>query len=49
MRAVLLHDPKPLEQHPLAVTRVERPEPGPVQVLVKGAACRVCRSNPHMI
>jgi propanol-preferring alcohol dehydrogenase len=49
MRAVVLEQPRPLEQDPIRVTQIPRPEPGPGQVLVRVAACGVCRSNLHMI
>jgi propanol-preferring alcohol dehydrogenase len=49
MRAVVLEQPRPLEQNPLRVTEIPRPEPGPGEVLVRVAACGVCRSNLHMI
>lgn len=49
MRAVVLEHTRPLEQNPLRVTDIPRPEPGPGEVLVRIAACGVCRSNLHMI
>jgi alcohol dehydrogenase, propanol-preferring len=49
MRAVLLDQPRPIEQDPLRVAMIARPEPGPGQLLVRVAACGVCRSNLHMI
>jgi propanol-preferring alcohol dehydrogenase len=49
MKAVLLHQPKPIEQSPLSVEEVPIPSIGRRQVLVKVGACGVCRSNLHMI
>jgi alcohol dehydrogenase, propanol-preferring len=49
MRAVLLDQPRPLEQGPLRIAEIARPEPGPGQLLVRVTACGVCRSNLHMI
>src|SRR5450759_1784672 len=49
MRAVLLVNPGPIEGQPLHITEIDTPEPGPGQLLVKVAACGVCRSNLHMV
>lgn len=49
MRANQLMTPAPLAQHPLAWVDVDRPEPGPGQLLIEVAACGVCRSNLHLI
>lgn len=38
-----------IETHPLHLREVDKPKPGPRQVLVKVAACGVCRSNLHTI
>jgi propanol-preferring alcohol dehydrogenase len=49
MRAVVMHRPAPIEEGPLRVEQVDRPAPGPGQVLMRVTACGVCRSNLHMI
>jgi alcohol dehydrogenase, propanol-preferring len=49
MKAVVLESLAPIEQDPLVVREVERPSAGNGQVVVKVAACGVCRSNLHMI
>ena len=49
MKAVLLQKPAPIEQHPLRIAEVATPVPGRGEILVKIAACGVCRSNLHMI
>ncbi len=49
MKAVVLDSLRPIEQGPLVVREVERPTAGTGQVVIKVAACGVCRSNLHMI
>ncbi len=49
MHANQLTTPAALSQGPLAWAEIDRPEPGPGQLLIKVAACGVCRSNLHMI
>ena len=49
MKAVILESLAPIDQGPLVVREVERPAAGNGQVVVKVAACGVCRSNLHMI
>lgn len=49
MKAALLHRTKPIEENPLSFEEVSIPVIGRRQVLVKVAACGVCRSNLHMI
>lgn len=49
MQAVVLDRPARLEDGPLRVVDREEPTPGPGQVLLRVAACGVCRSNLHMI
>lgn len=49
MRAVLLRKPKPIEQNPIDVEDAPIPNVTRGQLLVKIAACGVCRSNLHMI
>lgn len=38
-----------IEENPLKIEDVEKPEPGKGQVLLRIEACGVCRSNLHMI
>jgi len=47
--AMQLDRTAPLAEGPLAWREIETPAPGPGQVLVRVAACGVCRSNLHMI
>jgi alcohol dehydrogenase, propanol-preferring len=49
MKALVLNIPAPLEDAPLDVTDVAAPRPGPGEILMRVAACGVCRSNLHMI
>jgi propanol-preferring alcohol dehydrogenase len=49
MKAMLLEKPAPIDTDPLRLTELPDPEPGRREVLVKVAACGVCRSNLHMI
>lgn len=44
-----MHQASPIEDGPLRVADVERPAPGPAQILMRVTACGVCRSNLHMI
>lgn len=49
MKAVVLESLRPIDQGPLVIREVDTPTPGAGQVLIKVAACGVCRSNLHMI
>jgi propanol-preferring alcohol dehydrogenase len=49
MRAVVMHAPAPIEDAALRLEQVDRPAPGPGQVLMRVSACGVCRSNLHMV
>jgi len=44
MEAAVLHGPK----QPLVIEQVERPEPGPDEVLIQVEACGVCHSDVHV-
>lgn len=49
MMACLLHQPAPVESNPLKCVEVAVPEPAPGQVLVRVAACGVCRTDLHVV
>jgi propanol-preferring alcohol dehydrogenase len=49
MRAALLSSPQNISQHPLQVTEVEKPQPGPGQILLRVRACGVCRTDLHIV
>jgi len=49
MKAMLLRKNKPIEQSPLTLEEVPKPQPGPHQVRVKVRACGICRTDLHVI
>ncbi len=49
MKAMLLNRPAPVDQHPLGLTDVPRPQPGPDEILVRVAYCGVCRTDLHQV
>jgi propanol-preferring alcohol dehydrogenase len=49
MKAMILERLSPMDMKPLRLIDRTDPTPGPGEVLVKVAACGVCRSNLHMI
>lgn len=49
MKAVVLESLRPIDQGPLVLREVDQPSAGNGQVVIKVAACGVCRSNLHMI
>ncbi len=49
MQAMQLDRVAKIETHPLHLREVNKPKPGPRQLLMKVAACGVCRSNLHTI
>ncbi|HEX4446057.1 MAG TPA: alcohol dehydrogenase catalytic domain-containing protein [Polyangiaceae bacterium] len=49
MKAMLLEKTAPIDTDPLRMVERPEPKPGRGEVLVKVAACGVCRSNLHMI
>lgn len=49
MKAFVLKETGPIEASPLELVERALPQPGAGQVLVRVAACGVCRSNLHMI
>ena len=48
MKAALLRAPQPIERNPLELADVPAPQPGPGDVLVRVAACGVCRTDLHV-
>jgi alcohol dehydrogenase, propanol-preferring len=48
MRAAILRQPGPIEQHPLSIEDWPLPEPGPGEVLLRVEACGVCRTDLHI-
>jgi propanol-preferring alcohol dehydrogenase len=49
MKACVLFATGPIEASPLHFTEVEIPEPHGDQILVRVAACGVCRTDLHVI
>src|SRR3984957_5923196 len=49
MKAALLSSPQSISQRPLRVAEVEKPQPGPGQVLLRVRACGVCRTDLHIV
>ncbi len=49
MLAAVLTAPQPIEQRPLVIQEVPRPEPGPGYVLLRVRACGVCRTDLHVV
>lgn len=49
MQAMELDHVGKIETHPLHLREVDKPKPGPRQLLMKVTACGVCRSNLHTI
>jgi propanol-preferring alcohol dehydrogenase len=49
MLAMVLTEPGPVEAAPLALTEVERPEPGPGQLRLRVSACGVCHTDLHTV
>lgn len=49
MRAAILTIPQPIQDRPLWLADVPRPEPEPGHVLLKVRACGVCRTDLHIV
>jgi len=49
MKACLLEHPAPIETNPLKYIDVQRPDPGPGQVLIRVSCCAVCRTDLHVV
>src|SRR5579863_81504 len=49
MKAAVLSSPQSILQRPLQVAEVERPQPGPGQVLLRVRACGVCRTDLNIV
>jgi propanol-preferring alcohol dehydrogenase len=48
MRAHRLHRPADIARAPLRLEEIERPQPGPGEVLVRVRACGICRTDLHI-
>src|SRR4051794_31458268 len=49
MRAMILTQPKPVEESPLVLGAMDAPRPGPAEVRIKVSACAVCRTDLHLV
>ncbi len=49
MKAMVLAEFRPAEENPLELREVERPEPGPRELLVKIRYCGVCHTDLHTV
>ena len=49
MRAMLLKQPRPIEQRPLSYIELPDPEPGARQIRIKVLACGVCHTDLHEV
>ena len=49
MRAMVLHDQKPIEESPLVLEDWPVPEPGPGQVRLRIHTCGVCHTDLHIV
>jgi propanol-preferring alcohol dehydrogenase len=49
MKAQLLRKPRPVEEGPLELAEVEKPEPGPGEIRIRVGACGACRTDIHTV
>jgi propanol-preferring alcohol dehydrogenase len=49
MKAMLLKERRPIEEKPLVLAEVEKPTPGPEEVLLKILACGICHTDLHIV
>ncbi|HMK91989.1 MAG TPA: zinc-dependent alcohol dehydrogenase family protein [Thermoleophilia bacterium] len=48
MRAMQLRAPRPIDERPLELVELQRPQPGPGEILIRVSACGVCRTDLHI-
>ncbi len=48
MRAMLLRQPRPIDERPLELVELPRPHPGPGEILIAVNACGVCHTDLHV-
>jgi len=48
MRAWVVSDPGPIDEHPLELVDLPIPEPGPGEIRVRVLTCGVCRTDLHL-
>jgi propanol-preferring alcohol dehydrogenase len=49
MKAMTLRGPRLIEERPLAMAEVEKPTPGPKEVLLKILTCGICHTDLHIV
>ncbi len=49
MKAMLLKVPRPIDEKPLVMAEVEKPTPGPQEVLLKILTCGICHTDLHVV
>jgi propanol-preferring alcohol dehydrogenase len=49
MKAMLLKAPRSIEAQPLAMAEVDKPTPGPKEILIKINACGICHTDLHIV
>lgn len=49
MKAFVLREAAPIQEHPLELEEVPRPEPDPGELLIEVRACGICRTDLHVI
>lgn len=49
MKAMILEEPRPISEHPLRLTEVPVPEPGPEEILIRVKACGICHTDLHTV
>ena len=49
MKAMVLREPKPVENNPLGLVDLSVPEPAPGQVRLRVGACGVCHTDLHLV
>jgi len=46
---MILKEPRPIEERPLVMAEVEKPEPGPKEVRLKILTCGICHTDLHVV
>ena len=49
MRAMVLTQPKPVDESPLVLREVDQPQPAADEVRIKVSVCAVCRTDLHIV
>lgn len=49
MKVMLLQTPHPIEEKPLAMAEIDKPTPGPKEILIKVLSCGICHTDLHVV